>query len=281
MKITRRKFIISMAGLSVVAGAGGMCSCFAESDWFEITEKSIGLNYFQTPLRILHLSDFHASACVSLEIIEKAIDLSIEQHPDIAFLTGDFITWKLSDIPEYRRILKKLTSKIPTFACIGNHDGGRWAGSYHGYNDFLKVKNLLQTSNVHFLFNEKTKVTINRKVFNVVGLGDYWSKDLKPETVLKEKRSENIPIFVLSHNPDSKSDLKHYDWDLLCCGHTHGGQLVIPFLGSRPFLPVKDKSFPEGLLSWDKQHIHITRGVGNLHGMRFNCRPEISLLNIT
>ena len=87
-------------------------------------------------------------------------------------------------------------------------------------------------------------------------------------------------MIVLSHNPDSKELLKKYDWDLMCCGHTHGGQLVIPLIGFRPFLPVIDKSFPEGLLSWGKRHVHISRGIGNLHGLRFNCRPEISILNV-
>lgn len=206
--------------------------------------------------------------------------MSIEQKPDVAFLTGDFITWKFQDESHYRDILLKLTSLIPTFACIGNHDGGRWAASSHGYKDFSKVRELLQSSNVHFLFNEKTKVEINHQKIEIVGLGDLWAGDLNPKLVLKKKRDENIPIIVMAHNPDSKSELKPYDWDLLLCGHTHGGQLVIPLLDYRPFLPVKDKSFPEGILSWKNRHIHVTRGIGNLHGLRFNCRPEISLLNV-
>jgi len=115
----------------------------------------------------------------------------------------------------------------------------------------------------------------------MVGLGDIWSGLANPRAVLKQKRTEeDETVIVLSHNPDSKELLKSYDWDLTLCGHTHGGQVVVPFLGLRPFLPVRDKSFPEGVLTWEKRHIHITRGVGNLHGMRFNCRPEISILNL-
>ena len=276
MKITRRKIITT--ALMAATGVGYMR--YFEPDMFEITEKSIRINRFSRPLRILHLSDFHFSNCVSLKSIEKAIDLSIEQKPDIAFLTGDFITWKFQGESYYRDILLKLTSAFPTFACIGNHDGGRWAASSHGYKDFSKVKKLLQSSNIHFLFNEKIIVEINHQKFEIVGLGDLWTGDLNPKLVLKKKRDENIPIIVMSHNPDSKSELKLYDWDLLLCGHTHGGQLVIPILDYRPFLPVKDKSFPEGILSWENRHIHITRGIGNLHGLRFNCRPEISILNV-
>lgn len=281
MKITRRKFIATIGGLSVLAGAGGAYMRCLESEWFEVTEKSVRIGRFSTPLRILHLSDFHASECVSLKSIEKAIDLSLEQQPDVACITGDFITSKLQDVSQYRRILRKLTSDTPTFACLGNHDGGRRSSAkYAGYKDFSKVSELLQSGGVHLLFNEKIRVEINDRVFLMAGLGDYRSGYLKPESALKKKREEDIPVFVMSHNPESRSELKPYDWDVLLCGHTHGGQLVVPIIGYRPFLPVSHRSFPEGILSWGDRHIHITRGIGNLHGLRFNCRPEISLLNV-
>ena len=65
----------------------------------------------------------------------------------------------------------------------------------------------------------------------------------------------------------------------MLCGHTHGGQCDLMFLGT-PFAPVRDKRFVQGLHRWEDRWIHITRGVGNLHGMRFNCRPEVSLLTL-
>jgi predicted MPP superfamily phosphohydrolase len=66
---------------------------------------------------------------------------------------------------------------------------------------------------------------------------------------------------------------------LLLCGHTHGGQIRLPFVGT-PFAPVRDKRFVEGLHQWDGRWMYITRGVGNLHGVRFNCPPEVSLLTL-
>lgn len=278
MKLSRRHFIALLGSLPLI---GTIYMRFFEPNWIEITEKSVEIGRFETPLRILHLSDFHASEAVSLASIEKAINLSLKQKVDIAFLTGDFITNKLTEEAEYRRILSKLSTAMPTYACIGNHDGGKWASTTYGYKDFSKVQNLLKASGVRFLFNDAQAVQTKNHSFTVVGLGDYWSNDTKPKQVLEKTRSTNEAIFVLSHNPDTKEILKPYDWDLTCCGHTHGGQLVIPILGLRPFLPVRDKSFPEGILTWGKRHIHITRGIGNLHGMRFNCRPEISILQVT
>ena len=281
MKISRRAFLTPLVAIPTSGVLAASYMKFYEPTAYEITEKQISTGKLQQPLRILHLSDIHASPSVSFEDIERAIDLSLELNTDVAFLTGDYITDTLPNPEEYQRILKKLSDRMPTYACIGNHDGGKWAGSTDGYKDFSKIAKLLESSGIQFLFNAKTETKIKGSRVVLVGLGDLWSDDCKPELVLNKERVEETAIFVLSHNPDSKSLLKKYDWDLMCCGHTHGGQLVVPFIGARPFLPVRDKSFPEGILSWENQHIHITRGIGNLHGMRFNCRPEISILNVT
>ena len=84
---------------------------------------------------------------------------------------------------------------------------------------------------------------------------------------------------VLSHNPDTKKPLAAYGWDLLLCGHTHGGQIGLPFFSAR-FAPVKDKRFIAGLYQWQGRHLHITKGVGSGFRIRFNCRPEVSLLTL-
>ncbi len=72
---------------------------------------------------------------------------------------------------------------------------------------------------------------------------------------------------------------KDYPWDLMLCGHTHGGQLSLPVIGT-PFAPVRDKKYVAGLHKWNNKQIHITRGVGNVLGLRFNCPPEVSVLEL-
>lgn len=256
-----------------------------EPFWFEVTEKDIGLDRFESVLRILHLSDFHASPEVPFPMIERAVEIGLKQQADIAFLTGDFITSTLPEETEYQRILQKLSHRMPTFACIGNHDGGKWAAlTRHGYRNFTRIQTLLANSGIRLLFNQREQVVVGGRRFTIAGLGDYWSDDCLPEKVLDLKRhnqQQRDPVLVLSHNPDSKQQCLAYDWDLMCCGHTHGGQFVLPFLGWRPFLPVQDTSCAEGVWTQGDQHVHVTRGIGNLHGMRFNCRPEISILQVT
>jgi len=282
MPLKRRHFLVAAASSAAIAVSGFVHMRWGEPDWFEVTRKTVPLGRFTRPLRVLHLSDFHASAVVPYATIAKAIDLALAQQPDAIFLTGDFITNKLDDADTYRNLLQRLVNAAPTFACIGNHDGGRWAGATHGYPTFAKVATLLAASGIQLLFNERTRINLPEHQFDVVGLGDIWSNDCHPEKVLPPAHAApDPPCFVLSHNPDSKEQLWPYAWDILWCGHTHGGQLVIPFLGWRPILPVQDRRYAEGLHAFGPRYLHITRGVGNLHGVRFNCRPEVSLVEIT
>ena len=282
MKITRKGFLGAFASTAFLGLGSAVYMRLIEPSRLEVTKKKLQINSAQAPFRALHLSDFHRSKFVSLDTIRTAIEKGLNENPDIAFLTGDFITWTLEDQEAYAKTLRTLTDEVPTYACIGNHDGGRWAGSSHGYKTTTEVRSLLDESGIQLLFNQAKATNVNGHRLTIAGLGDLWAGDAKPELALKEKRNENDPIILLSHNPDSKELLKTFDWDLMLCGHTHGGQLVVPFLGHRPFLPVRDKRFAEGLHRWrNNKWIHITRGVGNLHGLRFNCRPEISLLEIS
>ena len=62
-------------------------------------------------------------------------------------------------------------------------------------------------------------------------------------------------------------------------GHTHGGQVVMPITGANP-APVSDRRYVEGLKPWRDRWIHVSRGVGSIKGVRFNCRPEVTLLRL-
>jgi predicted MPP superfamily phosphohydrolase len=63
-------------------------------------------------------------------------------------------------------------------------------------------------------------------------------------------------------------------------GHTHGGQVLVPLVGTR-FIPVQDKRFIAGLKEWNGRQVYVSRGVGSLAGVRFNCRPEVTVLQVT
>lgn len=287
-KIWNRKTFIKFLGACIGAPLiSGWYMRYFETRNFEVTEKKIDhclRGKIPSGIKILHMSDFHASVEVPLSLIEESIFKAKELEPDLILLTGDFITWKIDDPDKYRDLLSILSETAPVFTCLGNHDGGRWAKGSAGYQSIEPIKSFLESCNFNVLVNQQAMVSIKGKEFDIVGLGDLWAKQSKPEGLLpdiKNGRPLEIerPIILLAHNPDTKMILMNYDWDLMLSGHTHGGQLVIPLINARPFIPVYDKSHPEGLKVWETYRwIHITRGIGNRHGLRFNCRPEISLL---
>jgi predicted MPP superfamily phosphohydrolase len=160
---------------------------------------------------------------------------------------------------------------------MGNHDGG-WLPS--GMTDSSGVREVLTAAGLDILHNRATIVNAGDQKLELVGLGDPWGQEFSAGHAFPRSTAKPYPRIVLSHNPDTKDRLAARPWDLMLSGHTHGGQVVIPFLGS-PWAPVQDKRYLHGLAPWEGRQIHVTSGVGNAHGVRLNCPPELALLELT
>ena len=280
LKISRRRFF---GGVSVAAVGTLGYARFIEAERLQTGRFTIPLTTLtggqRAPLKLLHLSDFHVSAVVSLEYINAAISLSLAWKPDLICVTGDFITSRIENGEAYEKILQRLPAAAPTYATLGNHDGGRWAGQRRGHSDEQWITGLLQRSGLTLLHNTATPVRVRDWTLNLVGVGDLWAGSFDPATAFRSPLVPQ-PTVLLSHNPDTKDALLAHPWDLMLSGHTHGGQLRLPLIGT-PFAPVQDKRFVEGLHRWNNRWLHITKGVGNVLGLRINCPPEVSFLTLT
>ncbi len=278
-KITRRKFLHSLCGALASAAVGAAYMRWAEPPWFDVTSTAValarpGFDPGEAPLRVLHLSDLHAyRPWVSLAHIARAVALGVAQKPDLICLTGDFITAEYDDFAAYAEVLRPLTTAAPTFACLGNHDCGRGRA--------VGVRALLAAAGIELLHNRSCEIAVRGRRVQLIGVGDWWTGECRPAVAFASAPPRQRAVrLVLNHNPDAKIAFAPHDWDLMLCGHTHGGQIGIPPL-ARLFAPVQDKRFIAGLYSWEGRQLFITRGVGNLHHARLFCRPEVSLLNIT
>ena len=282
--ITRRQFLFGVAGSVLTAGAGFEYVRRVEPRWLAVSHVNVPLRppvKPGVPLRLLHLSDLHLSSVVPLEYIAHSIDRGLAEKPDLIVVTGDFYTGDAVNIVQYADVLSRLSAAAPTFACLGNHDGGTWSQRHGGVAMINAVLGLLARARITCLLNETYSLKVKDQPVQLFGVGDWWSGMCGPQTAFAKAppRSGALRI-LLNHNPDAKTVLRHYDWDLMVCGHTHGGQVRIPLVGA-PFAPVEDKRYLRGLYPWENRWMHITSGVGNLHGVRFNCRPEVSVLNLS
>lgn len=254
-----------------------------EPGWLELTETRIPTDKLPTgqELRILHLSDLHAGDDTPFEMIEDAFKLGLSERPDCACLTGDYITrGRIPDLDRYRRALERLSSAVPTFASFGNHDGGVWSASEGGVGTVDTMAGLFQSAGITVLENDARTVALAGQPVNIVGIGDLWAKNVHPEVAYRSVDTPSLPTLVLSHNPDTTAMLGDYPCDLQLSGHTHGGQIVIPLLDVAPVCPVEDRRFIRGLCRWQDRWVYVTRGVGSILGLRFACRPEVSILRL-
>jgi predicted MPP superfamily phosphohydrolase len=275
--VTRRKLL----SLIPVAGCAPVYAFGLEPNWLERTIHRVKLpcKSLTSDVRVLHLSDLHASHSVPFGLIEKSVDLGLDAKPDVICLTGDFVTDATPfDEAEYARILRRLSSAAPTFASLGNHDGGGWSEWAGGFKDTSVVRALLSTANVPVLHNRSELVRVRDQSIRFAGVGDLWSDDVDADRAFADVSSDD-PAILLAHNPDTKDVLADKPWDLMLSGHTHGGQVVLPMLGER-FVPIRDKRFIAGLKQWNGRQVYVTRGVGSIRGVRVNCRPEVTVLDL-
>jgi uncharacterized protein len=294
----KRRHFLGLAAGGLLGGGLGMLGYmhYLEPGWLQEHHEAVplarpavgGAAGAGGPVRLLHLSDFHLSEVVPLAFIEAAITQGLAWKPDLICYTGDFITRELPQEVAYQEQLARLAAAAPTWACLGNHDGGPWSGKRGGFETHDAILGLVRGAGITVLHNQCTTLTVRGVPLRLVGTGDLWSGECQPQMAFAcagedpagLAQQESALTILLSHNPDSKDKMTDYPWDLMLAGHTHGGQLRIPLTGDTPFAPVHDMRFVEGLHRWQDRWLYITRGVGNLHGMRFNCRPQISLLEL-
>jgi predicted MPP superfamily phosphohydrolase len=272
--VTRRSLLFGLpaAGVSAYGYAR-----LVEPSWLDVTEQRIPAKLPQ-PIRILHLSDMHASGIIPMSFIEESFRLGLATRPDIICLTGDYVTTTDDfDADLYEKTLKLLTSAAPTYAVMGNHDGGLWAAASGWFGNHHYIAQMLTKSGVTVLHNTAALLKVKGSAIKLAGVGDWWSEEVDAQSAFTAIPGQADSTIVLNHNPDAKSDCAPYAWDLMLCGHTHGGQLRIPFYGAA-YAPVLDRRYEQGLNRFENRWIFTTRGVGNVRGVRFNCRPEVSTL---
>ena len=177
--MTRRRFVLS----SLAAGtAAASWPCFWEPRWLELTRHTAKLapGRIANPVRVLHLADLHASMFVPQSLIDRAISMGLAEKPDLICVTGDFITHREDfSSAEYARTLSRLSAAAPTFAVLGNHDGGIWARAAGGHADHAAVERLLEHSGIQLLHNRSARVPVRGAELSLVGLGDLWSDEIE------------------------------------------------------------------------------------------------------
>jgi predicted MPP superfamily phosphohydrolase len=265
-------------------------------------------------LRILQFSDLHLNPDISDHFLNKVIRSIKQLNPDIIVFTGDFLCYaRFNDKERLKNFFCSLPqARYGNYAVLGNHDYAEYAlvndqGDYdisrkasgesiitkglkRLFGD-LKVtgnfkKEALQTplnqelvdmiaaTPFKLLHNESVKISVDDSFLNICGLGEYMLGRCKPEEAY-QNYDARYPGIILVHNPDAVPYLEGYPGELILCGHTHGGQINLPWVW-RKFVVMEDFSLVKGLKRRKNRWVYINRGLGSVMNFRWFCTPEIS-----
>ena len=247
-----------------------------EPIWFEIVPINLKITNLPKTFegfKIVHISDLHADDSMNKKKLTKIVQLIDRQHPDIIAITGDFITKKTDAATTalLETTLSKLSPQEKTVAVLGNHD--HWSNPNH-------IRNILHNSNILDISNSIYTLEREQDKLNIAGVDDYWLKKSRLDLVLQKLPSDSVAI-LLAHEPDF-ADISSAQnrFALQLSGHSHGGQVKIPFR-KPPVLPPYAKKYPSGFYQVGNMIQYTNRGLGMVKPLiRFNCRPEITVFTL-
>ena len=228
-------------------------------------------------LRLAQISDIHMGGWMSFERFQRVADLVVAQNPDVLMITGDFLLGHhfteaaRGFLKDLSNVLSPLARSIPTFAVLGNND-------YR--TNPRAVRQMLVSSGVKDLTNTVVTLTREGQNLHLCGVDDVWHGDVHLEHVTAQL-NDNSAAILLAHEPDfADTSAATRKFDLQLSGHTHGGQVVLPFYGP-PMLPHLGRKYPSGLYKVRDMFQYTNRGVGTHKlAVRFNCPPEITVFEL-
>lgn len=223
-------------------------------------------------IRVAVISDMHLGPYHGEEWARRIVLAAMNAHPDLILLAGDFIAYGPEEAPLLTP-LKELAAPLGVYAVLGNHDYA------HEADEAVAAE--LEKGGITVLKNSSRVLSVGKKTLALVGLSDIWFAGDLPAAL--EGVSEDVPTILLAHNPDAVLLPEALRADLVVAGHTHGGQIRLPFLGPVPPIPDKlGRAYDRGLFSYKNQPLFITSGVGTTGPRaRLYNPPVIDLLTLT
>ena len=284
VRCTRRVSGVTLAALVVglLPAPVGIWAYAFEPYRLEVEQASFELPAERaggSPLRIGILADVQTGRVTEHE--HRAVESLLALEPDIVVLAGDLFQGSARELerelPALRELLARLEAPGGVFIVLGNCDPGE-----------VDILRLIEGTGVRLLVNETATVEIHGRRVTIAGLAMGTGGHEEGRIVAEletNPRKDDIRVLV-SHYPDAVLRLNSPSRvDLVIAGHTHGGQIVVPFLG--PVLTMS--SVPRhvaggGLHEIDGRRIYVSRGVGLERGqappIRFLCAPEVSIVHL-
>lgn len=257
--------------------------------WGNITVKTTSFNIVNDSIpksfdgtKIAHISDLHNAQFGKDNSV--LINILKSEKPNIIAITGDLVDYEHTDIDVAISFIKEAVNIAPCYYVTGNHEA--WLGAKYSI-----LEEQLINCGVIVLHNQTIRIEKEDEYIQIIGIDDPdyaknefifgSSSDVITKEIEKSLMTDGYKI-LLSHRPEMFKIYVEKNIDLILCGHAHGGQFRLPFIGGliapdQGFLPEYDAgSYNDG-----KSTMIVSRGIGNsIIPIRFNNRPEIVFINL-
>lgn len=272
--MTRRDWLrgVAAAGLAGAAGFGAWGSLWEPFD-YEVTERDVfvtGLAEGFEGFRVVQLTDLHHSRIVPLREVRRVVELANVARPDVVVLTGDYTTSRPSYIEPCAEALGELRAPEGVWAVLGNHDH---------YTDAELTARALLNNGVQVLSNANTVLRRGGDELQLAGVDDWgwgradWGRALGGVDLKR-------PSILLSHEPAVLDMPETRGVSLIVSGHTHGGQISLPWVGA-PARFIEEFKYLRGLYEREGTQLYVSRGTGMIGvPVRIGARPEVAVLRL-
>ena len=271
-KRTDRAYLYTRRLFLFLATVGIICVLYGFYEPYrpEVTFARVATKKFakgSSQVRVVHISDVHSDPQPRLE--PRLPGIIASQKPDLIVFTGDAANRGDHSAPVFRSLMFELAKIAPVYAVRGNWDMRTGA-----------LDELYAGTGVRVLEREVVPVEVNGQKVWTGGFPAEYGVDIH-EMFAPAPKTEFR--FLIHHYPDRGEAAADSNIDLMCAGHTHGGQVALPFYGALITMSRTDKQFESGLYRVKEMWLYVNRGIG-MEGfgprVRFWARPEITVIDI-
>lgn len=273
-ELTRRDFLKGLAAAGLVGASGAS----AYGYWFEpfnyeLTETDVFIRALPGAFEgfsVALISDVHHSRLVPIEEVRRVVAITNETQPDLIALTGDYTTSRRRYVEPCAEALGGLRAPEGVWAVLGNHDH---------YTDAELTMRALERRKINVLSNANTLVRRGADELRLAGVDDWgWGKADWSRALGGVDRAR--PSVLLSHEPAVLDMPETRGVSLILSGHTHGGQIRLPFVGA-PARFVEEFRYLRGLYEREGTQLYVSRGTGMIgQPLRMGARPEIAVIRL-
>lgn len=240
---------------------------------YRVINEKVPTNF--NGLKIIQMSDLHYGSTMFNEEVKKIIKLSNERKPDIVVFTGDLINknYNLSSKEQEKltKNLQSITANIGKYAILGDEDSEKTATIFN-QSDFIILRD-----EYDLIYNSKDNpillvgINAKNKEQNIDKAFSYFQD---PTHI------SNIYTIALLHEPDTADDISLQS-DLILAGHSHNGNIRIPFTKYSLFKVSGAKKYDQDYYEINNSKLYISSGLGTKKGFRLFCRPSINFFRLS